>query len=87
MPKAYQQWKVMPHGPLVEIDDEILTVVGQIHMPLGNLPRRMTVVRLRDSRLLIWSAIALDDKEMAKPITVSDRAIIHPTSGANHLQG
>jgi hypothetical protein len=66
MPKAYQQWKVMPHGPLVEIDDGILTVVGQIHMPLGNLPRRMTVIRLRDSRLLIWSAIALDEKEMAK---------------------
>jgi len=34
-------------------------------MPLGNFPRRMTVVRLRDSRLVIWSAIALDEKEMA----------------------
>ena len=29
------------------------------------LPRRMTVVRLTDSRLVVFSAIALDDDEMA----------------------
>jgi hypothetical protein len=34
-------------------------------MPLMDLPRRMTVVRLSDSRLVVWSAIALDEKEMA----------------------
>jgi len=31
-----------------------------------NLPRRMTVIRLSDSRLVIWSAIALDAEGMAK---------------------
>ena len=65
MPKPYQRWKVLPHGELKRIDDRILTVVGRIRMPLGTLPRRMTVVRLRDSRLVIWSAIALDEGEMA----------------------
>ena len=65
MTKPYQHWNVLPHGTLVEIDDGILTVVGQISMPLTNLPRRMTVVRLSDSRLVVWSAIALDEKEMA----------------------
>src|SRR6266516_4480649 len=34
-------------------------------MPIMNLPRRMTVVRLNDSRLVVWSAIALDEQEMA----------------------
>jgi hypothetical protein len=34
-------------------------------MPLTDLPRRMTVVRLADSRLVVWSAIALDEDEMA----------------------
>jgi hypothetical protein len=33
-------------------------------MPLMNLPRCMTVVRLSDSRLVVSSAIALDEKEM-----------------------
>lgn len=66
MTKPHQDWKVLPHEPLVRIDEGIMTVVGQIAMPLGNLPRRMTVARLRDSRLVVWSAIALDPKEMTK---------------------
>jgi hypothetical protein len=60
-----QHWKVRPHGKLSKIDDGILTVTGPIRMPLGSFPRRMTVVRLADSRLVVWSAIALDAKEMA----------------------
>lgn len=65
MTQPFTQWKVLPHGKLSEIDDNILTVTGEIHMPLMDLPRRMTVVRLNDSRLVIFSAIALDDDEMA----------------------
>jgi hypothetical protein len=64
MPKAHQQWKVLPHGKLEKIDANIMTVVGQIQMPLMKLPRRMTVVRLNDSRLVVFSAIALDEKQM-----------------------
>ncbi|MGA7949969.1 MAG: hypothetical protein WCA45_07395 [Thiobacillaceae bacterium] len=56
---------MLPHGKLAAIDDNILTVTGDIHMPLMDLPRRMTVVRLNDSRLVVYSAIALDEDEMA----------------------
>jgi hypothetical protein len=55
---------ILPHGAFSEIDDGILAVVGHIRMPLMDLPRRMTVVRLADSRLVVWSAIALDDQQM-----------------------
>ena len=65
MTKPHEHWEVLPHGKLEPIDDGILTVEGRIHMPLVDLPRRMTVVRLPDSRLVIWSAIALDDAGMA----------------------
>ena len=65
MTAPLQQWKVLPHGKLSAIDDNILTVTGDIHMPLMDLPRRMTVVRLNDSRLVVYSAIALDEDEMA----------------------
>ena len=64
MPKAHQQWKVLPHGKLHEIDPNILTVTGNIHMPLTELPRRMTVARLWDGRLVVFSAIALDEPGM-----------------------
>jgi len=66
MTKPFQHWTVLPHGELAEIDDGLLTVVGQIKMPLTQLPRRMTVARLRNSRLAIWSAIALTESGMAK---------------------
>ena len=66
MTKPYEQWHVLPHGELTAIEENIWTVVGRVHMPLMDLPRRMTVVRLADSRLVIWSAIALDDTEMAR---------------------
>jgi hypothetical protein len=66
MTKPYDHWHVSPHGKLTQIDDGMLTVTGPIRMPLGSFPRRMTVVRLRDSRLVVWSAMALDDHEMAK---------------------
>ena len=61
-----QQWRVRPHGELLAVDEGILTVVGPIRMPLGSFPRRMSVVRLSDSRLVVWSAMALRETEMAK---------------------
>ena len=64
MTETLQPWKVLPHGKLSEIDENLLTVTGTIAMPLMELPRRMTVVRLNDSRLVIYSAISLDEAEM-----------------------
>ena len=64
MPHVHDSWTVLPHGPLTEIDDGILTVTGLIHLPLVDLERRMTVVRLHDGSAVIYSAIALEDAEM-----------------------
>jgi len=64
MPKPFTEWKVLPHSKLTTIEDDILTVVGDIPMPVANMERRMTVVRLRDGRLVIFSAVALDEEEM-----------------------
>ena len=64
MPGTFKEWTVLPHGKLTRIDDDLLTVVGNLPMPMGEFPRRMTVVRLQDKRLVIFSAIALDEPEM-----------------------
>lgn len=63
--RPHKHWKVLPHGRLEEIEDGILTVTGRIPMPLGHLERRMTIVRLEGGRLVIYSAIALDEPQMA----------------------
>lgn len=64
MTAPLQYWKVLPHGKPRLINDKLLTVTGDLHMPLMNLPRRMTVVRLSGARLVVHSAIALDEDEM-----------------------
>jgi hypothetical protein len=65
MAKPFKEWTVLPHGKLQRVDDGVLSVTGLLPMPaMGEVPRRMTVVRLRDGRLIIYSAIALDEEEM-----------------------
>ena len=66
MTAPLESWKVLPHGQLTEVDDNVWTVTGTIHMPVGAFERRMTVVRLRDGGLVVYSAIALDEPQMAK---------------------
>ena len=43
MAKFHDRWAVLPHGPVQAIDDGILSVEGEIRMPFGRFPRRMTV--------------------------------------------
>ena len=62
MPKPFDTWTVLPHGPIEAIDDNILTVAA----PLGRFPRRMTIVRITRQRLIIHSGIALDEPQMAR---------------------
>ena len=64
MPQPFRSWQVLPHSQLSVVDDNLLTVVGDLRMPIGDFPRRMTVARLGDGRLVIFSAIALEEHEM-----------------------
>lgn len=66
MTAPFKEWTVLPHGKLTRINGRILTVVGDLKMPLLELPRRMTVVRLQSGDLVIFSAIALRDPDMAE---------------------
>ncbi len=66
MAKPFEQWTVLPHGKLTRIEDNILTVTGLLNMPpMGQVERRMTVVRLRDGNAVVYSAVSLDEPEMA----------------------
>jgi len=85
MPEILERWKVMPHGPLVDAGQAILTVAGDIPMPLGNFPRRMTVVGLSGGRTAIYSAIALADEEMARIEALGQPTVLVVPSGAHRL--
>ena len=72
--KPNKTWKVLPHGEIEKLADNLYTVVGELRMPLAETTRRMTIVRLSGGRLAIYSAIALDEPRMAKL-----EALGHPT--------
>jgi hypothetical protein len=62
MPKAFDQWTVLPHSKIEKLEDNLWRVEGSL--PGGGPPRVMTVAKLADGRLVIHGAIALDDEEM-----------------------
>jgi hypothetical protein len=66
MTAPFKEWTVLPHGNPTRINDRIVTVVGELKMPLLELPRRMTVVRLTSGDLVIFSAIALREPDMTE---------------------
>lgn len=64
MPKAHEQWRVLPHGPIDELAENLWRVEGSLEgMPLK---RVMTIVRMSDGRLVVHSAIALEDDLMKR---------------------
>ncbi len=66
MTAPHKDWTVLPHGKLTRVNERILSVVGDLAMPLMKLPRRMTVARTGSGDLVIFSAIALDEPNMAE---------------------
>ncbi|WP_077002638.1 hypothetical protein [Variovorax sp. KK3] len=64
MSKLNEEWKVEKHGPIDKLADGLYTVAGEIDMPLGHFPRRMTIVALQGGGLAVWSAIPLHEPEM-----------------------
>jgi hypothetical protein len=66
MARLNEEWTVQPHGPVERLDDGLITVAGEIVMPLGRFPRRMTVAALSGGRTAVWSAIPLAEPAMAE---------------------
>lgn len=48
MTVPHKTWTVTPHGPLTQINERIWIVDGEINMPIGKFPRRMSIVKLSD---------------------------------------
>jgi hypothetical protein len=55
-------WKVLPHGPLERLAENLRWVQGSL--PRISLKRVMTIARLADGRLVIHNGIALGDIQM-----------------------
>lgn len=85
MTAPFKQWTVLPHGKLTRVNDRIVEVVGELNMPLLELPRRMTAVRLSSGKLAIFSAIALREPEMAELEALGEPAFLIVPSERHRL--
>jgi len=83
MAKAFGDWKVLAHGPLLTLADNLLWVQGSL--PGMSLKRCMVVVRLNDGRLVIHNGIALDPAQMAELERFGTPAFLIVPSGIHRL--
>jgi hypothetical protein len=83
MAKAHDQWKVLAHGPIEKLSDNLWWVQGAI--PGMSLERVMVVVRLEDGRLVIHNGIALEDELMRQLESWGSPAFLVVPSGIHRL--
>jgi hypothetical protein len=58
-------WIVQPYRPIQRIEQNLWTVDGDVHVPGGVIPRKMTLLKCPDGRVAIHSPICLGDDDMA----------------------
>lgn len=76
-------WKVLPHASIAKLEDNLWCVEGE--MPGFAPSRRMTVVRLSDGRLVIYSPIALEQAAMTELEGFGSVALIVAPNGFHRL--
>ena len=83
MAKVHTSWKVLEHGPLEQLADNIWRVQGAV--PGMSLKRTMTVVRRADGSLLLHSPIALDEVHQQKLDALGTVAVIVVPNAGHRL--
>lgn len=83
MAKADSDWKVLPHGSIEKLAENLWWVQGSI--PGMSLKRVMVIVRLQDGHLLIHNAIALEETAMQAIEAFGKPAYLVVPSGYHRL--
>jgi hypothetical protein len=83
MPKAHSEWKVLAHGPIEKLAENLWWVQGAL--PGMSLKRVMVIVRLNDGRLVIHNGIALNEASMQEIERWGRPAFLVVPNGAHRL--
>lgn len=81
--KVHTSWKVLPHGPLEQLADNLWRVEGAL--PGMSLRRTMTVVRRGDGSLLLHSPIALDEAQRERLEALGTPAVLVVPNAGHRL--
>lgn len=77
MPKVFTEWTVLPHRPIEKLTENLWRVSGK----MGNVRRQMVLAKMRDGRVVVDNAIALDATSMAELEAWGDPAILIVPNG------
>ena len=83
MANTSNAWKVLPHGPIERLADNLWSVTGKLRGM--SLERVMAVARRSDGRLVIHSAIAMDEDRMRELEALGEPAFLVVPSRAHRL--
>jgi hypothetical protein len=83
--KPHETWKVLPHGDIEKLAENLYIVEGKLPMPFGETSRHMTIAKLGSGGLAIFSAIALDEPRMAKLESLGPPAFLIVPSGIHRI--
>nr|HEX4313068.1 hypothetical protein [Kofleriaceae bacterium] len=75
--KTFTQWTVLPHDPIERVADNLWRVTGQ----LGTAQRQMILARMRDGRVVVDNAIAMDDASMRELEAWGEPAVLVVPNG------
>jgi hypothetical protein len=62
VPKSFDAWTVLPHGPVEAVAENLWRVEGSL--PEGPIKRVMTAARRADGALVLHNAVAMDEDRM-----------------------
>ena len=78
-------WKVLPHGPITELEENLWTVTGDFDIPFNPLKRVMTIVRRADGQLVLHGLMALEEKTQREVEALGEIAYLVVPSGYHRL--
>lgn len=83
MPKANVEWKVLPHGPIERLAENLWWAQGAL--PNMSLKRVMVIARLQDGRLVIHNGIPLEEAAMREVERWGKPAFLIVPNGGHRL--
>jgi hypothetical protein len=83
MAKAFSEWKVLPHGPIEKLAENLWWVQGSL--PGMSLKRVMVIARMNDGRLVVHNGIALEEAAMKEIEAFGKPAFLVVPNGGHRL--
>ncbi|HEY1958164.1 MAG TPA: hypothetical protein VGH28_21240 [Polyangiaceae bacterium] len=79
------EWKVLPHGPIAQLEENLWTVTGELAIPFNPLKRVMTIARRSDGKLVLHGLMALEESAQREIESLGEIAHLVVPSGFHRL--